>query len=307
MTRRGSLRMLAIAVVAASVAVSTPAAAGRPVFPEIVSLPNGWLPEGIAMGPGSTFYAGSRVNGAVYRGDVRTGEGEVFIEGEGGRVAVGLEYDHRCGLLLVAGGGTGEGFVHDSGTGAEVGRFQFTTEPSFVNDVTVAAGAAYFTDSQQAVLYRVGLSDCTAPGPVDTIALTGDWVQVPGFNANGIVAHPSGDRVLVVNSTTGGLFSVDPTTGVAALIDAPAVPAGDGLLLQGRVLYVVQNRLNQIAALRLHPRWESGQVVDVLTDDDLDIPTTVARFGNALYAVNGRFTTPPTPTTPYQVVRVALR
>ena len=110
----------------------------------------------------------------------------------------------------------------------------------------------------------------------------------------------------MVNSTTGGLFSVDPTTGTAELIDAPPVTAGDGLLLRGRTLYVVQNRLNQIAVVELDSGWESGQLVDVLTDADLDIPTTVARFGNALYAVNGRFTTPPTPSTPYQVVRVAL-
>ncbi len=84
------------------------------------------------------------------------------------------------------------------------------------------------------------------------------------------------------------------------------MPAGDGLLLRGRTLYVVQNRLNQIAVIQLEPGWESGQLVDVLTDADLDIPTTVARFGDALYAVNGRFATPPTPSTPYQVVRVPL-
>jgi sugar lactone lactonase YvrE len=171
----------------------------------------------------------------------------------------------------------------------------------------VAAGAAYFTDSQQAALYRVELGDCASPGPVDTIALTGDWMQVAGFNANGIAADPAGKRLVVVNSTTGGLFSVDPTTGTAALIEAPAVPNGDGLLLHGRTLYVVQNRLDQIAVIELGPRWESGQVVDVLSNAAFDVPTTIARFGSALYAVNGRFTTPPTPTTAYEVVRVAMR
>ena len=126
-----------------------------------------------------------------------------------------------------------------------------------------------------------------------------------GFNANGIVSDPSGKRLLVVNSTTGVLFTVDPATGTAELIDAPPVTLGDGRLLRGRTLYVVQNRLNQIAVVKLDSRWESGQLVDVLTDSNFDIPTTVARFGNALYAVNAGFTTPPTSTTPYQVVRVA--
>ena len=72
-----------------------------------------------------------------------------------------------------------------------------------------------------------------------------------------------------------------------------------------RTLYVVQNRLNRIAVVKLDSRWESGQLVELLTDSNFDIPTTVARLGNALYAVNARFTTPPTSTTPYQEVRVA--
>lgn len=304
-TRRARRRLLAIALAVAAVAVSTPAAADRPVFPEVIALPDGWLPEGIAIGQGTTFYAGSRANGAVYRGDVRTGAGDVFVAGQTGRVAVGLEYEARCGLLLVAGGPTGEGFAYDTRTGSEVGHMAFTAEPSFVNDVTVARRAAYFTDSQQAVLYRVGLTDCAAPGPVETITLAGDWSQVPGFNANGIVADAAGRRLIVVNSATGSLFNVDPTTGEAALIETPPVPAGDGLLLHGRTLYVVQNRLNQIAVIQLDHDWRSGRLTDVLTDPDLDVPTTIAQFGNALYAVNGRFTTPPTPTTPYQVVRVA--
>ena len=208
-------------------------------------------------------------------------------------------------MLFVAGGPTGQGYVYDADTGDPVATVQLTAPGSFVNDVTVTPDAAYFTESQQAVLYRVGLTDCTPSDPAVTIALGGDWTQVPGFNANGIVSDPSGKRLLVVNSTTGVLFTVDPATGTAELIDAPPVTLGDGLLLRGRTLYVVQNRLNQIAVVKLDSRWESGQLVDVLTDSNFDIPTTVARFGNALYVVNARFTTPPTPTTPYQVVRVA--
>ena len=50
-----------------------------------------------------------------------------------------------------------------------------------------------------------------------------------------------------------------------------------------------------------------GEVVGTITDGRFDIPTTVAGFGDALYVVNARFTTPPTPSTPYTVVRVAAR
>ena len=45
-------------------------------FPDIIPLPNGFQPEGIATGRGTTFYVGSIPTGAVYRGDLRTGEGE---------------------------------------------------------------------------------------------------------------------------------------------------------------------------------------------------------------------------------------
>ncbi len=36
-----------------------------------------------------------------------------------------------------------------------------------------------------------------------------------------------------------------------------------------------------------------------ITDPDFDVPTTIDEFGKRLYAVNARFTTPPTATTPY--------
>src|SRR5512142_2631425 len=62
-------------------------------FPAVIPLPNGWQPEGIAVGNGSTFYAGSRATGAVFRGDLRTGQGEVFVQGQAGRAATGLKFD----------------------------------------------------------------------------------------------------------------------------------------------------------------------------------------------------------------------
>jgi hypothetical protein len=41
-----------------------------------------------------------------------------------------------------------------------------------------------------------------------------------------------------------------------------------------------------------------------LTDPDFDVPTTIDRFGSRLYAVNARFSTPPTTLTAYDVVQV---
>jgi hypothetical protein len=84
-----------------------------------------------------------------------------------------------------------------------------------------------------------------------------------------------------------------------------SLTAGDGLALQGRTLYVVRNQLNQIAVVNLAPDLASGSVTRTITSPDFRVPTTVAVFGNSLYAVNARFGTPPTPDTDYDVVRVA--
>ena len=80
---------------------------------------------------------------------------------------------------------------------------------------------------------------------------------------------------------------------------------GDGILLQGRTLSVVRNRLNEIAVLlRLSPDLASATLTGTLTDPDFAGPTTVAAFGSSLYAVNGRFGTPDPEQAPYEIVRV---
>ena len=80
---------------------------------------------------------------------------------------------------------------------------------------------------------------------------------------------------------------------------------GDGLLLQGRRLYVVHNLLNKVSVVDLDPRgFTSGTVVGELTSANFDIPTTIASLGNRLYVVNARFSTPPRPTTPYTMVAI---
>ena len=82
---------------------------------------------------------------------------------------------------------------------------------------------------------------------------------------------------------------------------------GDGLLLEGRRLYAVQNRLLQVAAVRLDASFLSGTVRGAITSPDFDVPTTVARFGPWLYLPNARFGTEATPDTDYWVTRVRAR
>jgi hypothetical protein len=304
---RRALVLLAMAAIAV-----LPATAGATVFPETIRLPDGFQPEGIASGRGTSLYVGSIPTGAIWRGDARTGQGRVLVPGQEGRAAIGIKVDRR-NRIFVAGGPTGKAFVYDAKTGADLASYQLTpagTTSTFVNDVVVTRTAAYFTDSLNQQLYVVPLGrHGRLPGQdrVRVLPLTGDLRYVAGFNLNGIAAAKGGRVVVVVQSNTGLLFKVNPRTGVTRQIDlgGALLTNGDGLLLRGRTLFVVRNQLNLIAVVRLTRSLGSGRVVAELTDPDLDVPTTVAFTAGRLYAVNARFGTAPDPATArYDVVRV---
>ena len=279
-------------------------------FPAIIPLPNGFRPEGVVTGHGPIIYAGSLADGAIYRANLRTGEGDIFITGPG-RSAVGLGFDKRANHLFVSGGSSGTGTVYDAATGNELALYQLTpaTSGPFINDVIVTREAAYFTNSLAPEIYRVPLGPSgrlPEASEVTTIPLSGEFDFVPGFNANGIEAAANGRYLIIVNSSAQTLYRVDPSTGQAIRIDlgGEALPNGDGLVLVGRTLYVVQNRLNQIAVIKLSHSYTSGTIVDTITNDAFRVPTTAALFGNTLYAVNARFGTPATPDTEYEIVQV---
>lgn len=303
-------RRILIAILLVALSLTMIGGTSAAPFPEVIPLPDGFQPEGIASGNGTAFFVGSIPTGAVYRGDLRTGEGKVLVPAQAGRNAIGLKFDARTGLLFVAGGPSGYAFIYDGETGANIAAIQLTTMMSFINDVVVTRDAAYFTNSFQPVLYRVPLEnngELPAMPTAEEIPLGGDYQFTPGaFNANGIAATPNGKTLIIVNSAEGALYRVDPETGVATRLDlgTGAVPNGDGILLQGKTLYVVQNFLNQIAVVELDPDFSAGTIVDTITSPLFRIPTTVARFGSSLYVVNARFGTPPTPDTEYEVVRV---
>jgi hypothetical protein len=278
----------------------------------VIPLPVGYAPEGIATGRGTSFYAGSLADGSVYGGDLRTGEGNIVVPPQEGRIAVGMKVDQRTNALFVAGGFAGEAYIYDAATGAEAAAIPLAPPgQSFINDVVVTRDAAYFTDSFNAVLYRVPLAAGGAlpqPPVVETIPLIGQWLQAPGsfvFNANGIEAVANGKVLIIVNSTVGKLYRVNPATGYAEEINlgGESVSAGDGILLDGKTLYVVRNQINQIAAIDMANDFASGTIAKTITNPNFNVPTTIAEFGKSLYAVNAKFGTPPA-GTPYEVVKV---
>ncbi len=270
--------------------------------PARVALPDGFQPEGIDT-RGPTAYLGSRADGDIWAADLRTGAGRVLSQGDG-TPAVGIELGSGTDLWA-AGGADGDVKVVDTRTGQVRATYQLTPDPapgqSFVNDVVVSRGTAYVTDSLQPALFVV------RDGRVTRLPLSGDWVQTPGVNnANGIETTPDGRALLVVNSSNGLLYRVDPATGVARQVDlgGTVLTNGDGLTREGRTLWAVQNRLDQVAQLRLAPDGRSGRLVRTLSSPEFDVPTTIARWGRALYLPNARFTTPATPTTEYWVTRL---
>jgi streptogramin lyase len=294
------------AVLAAVSAIAAVAVADR--GPDRIALPDGFRPEGIAAGEGTSVYVGSIPTGRVLEIDTRTGTSREAVPARAEHAAIGLKYDRGANRLFVSGGPTGKAFVYDANGGAELAAFQLTApgEPTFINDVVLTSEAAYFTDSRQPVIYAVS-RDLSGVTP---IALTG-FPMTPGENnLNGIEAAPNGRVLLAIQSSEGVLWRIDPATGSHAPVDlgGAELTNGDGLLLIGkRTLLVVQNRSNQIAVVRLEPDYRSGSVVRTITHPDFDVPTTVARKRGSLYLPNARFTTPPMPDTDYWVTRVGLR
>jgi hypothetical protein len=278
-----------------------------------IDLPAGFAGEGVTVGAHNTFYAGSRTDGRIARGDLREGVSEVFVSDPVVTAATGLKADRRHNLLWVSGAATGKAAVYNLKTGAPVATLTLTTAPSFINDVIVTRDAAYFTNSFTPEIFRVPVSKNGVVGAPETIALHGPAADfVAGFNINGIEATSNGKTLIVVNSTKGTLYTIDAKTGDSALIDlgGASVPTGDGLLLNGKTLFVLQNgtqpgTVNQIVVIRLSRHLTVGRVVDTITSAFFETATTLARRGDILVAVNSHFGGAPIDPEP-EVVLVNL-
>ena len=317
--------ILIAAAVALCAAVAVPAVAHQGKQkghkPDVIALPNGFQPEGITTAKRHTFFVGSRDNGAIYRGSLRTGEGAILVPGADPSVpmddrgATGLKVD-RFGRLFVSGADSHVIRVYDASTGAEIRNYPVEGS-GFINDVIVTKRGAYFTDSNNPRLYHIPFGKKGALGELVTITLGGEYENGAGFNANGIEAARGGKSLIVVKTNTGELFDVDAATGVAKRIavtggDGELVNA-DGIMRKGRKLFVVENRddgdgtapgVGVISVVKLSRDLSRGRIARTITDARFDVPTTIARSGGRNYVVNAKFNTTPTPTTPYEVVKV---
>lgn len=318
------MRVLAAPVIALGVlfaGCSENPTAPRGPFPTIVALPDGFSPEGMAFGTGTTVYVGSIMTGAVWRGDVRGGTGKLLVPETADRSATGIKYDDRTRRLFVAGGMTGQAYVYDASTGATLASYQLATPAqvqageTLVNDVVVLRDAVYFTESFQPVIYRLPLGKdgkLPAAGAVQVVPLGGEYTFVPGgaFNATGIAATPDGRWLILMNSEDGTLYRVDPGTGRASRVALGSpLTFGDGIILDGRTLFVVQSAPDQVSVVHMSADYGSAAVERVITDSNFAFPTALGELGNALYVLNGRFDVAPpgvpAPGVEFQLVRLA--
>jgi sugar lactone lactonase YvrE len=256
-------------------------------------------PEGVAFDPTTNlFYVGSTTDGTIFQGDLSSGEVIVFSENDPDRTtATGMKVD-SAGHLIVAGAGTGSVFVVDLGGGQTLAAFTngLSSETTFVNDVAVAPnGDVYATDSLSPSLYRIAAADVEAGGDltpfVDFTGTVYEYGPPGSFNANGIAITDDGAYAIMVNPSNGRLFRVDLASGDVAeiAINGESVTFGDGILLDGSILYVVRNQLAQIVRLELDAAIETATTLDAFTDPSLMFPTTIAQVDGQLLVVNAQF------------------
>ena len=305
-SRRWLCRAVVPVLVLVGTAGMTVPATGAPTGEAIV-LQGATSAEGIAVGRGSTFYAGDLFTGDIFIGDLQRRSAALFIDAPAGRQATGMEVDVAHGLLFVAGGFTGQGYVYDTSTGQTLATYQFDEPGSaLINDVTVTKAGAWFTDSFQAQLYFVPVGPTGVTGSFLNLALSGPAADTSGpFNLNGIRATPNGSTLIVAHTSNGELYTVDPATGSSAAIDGVSVPNVDGILFEAGRVWAVQNFSNQVSRIRLAPDLTAGVVEETITHELFQVPATAARFGDRLAVVNAKFDTgfPPT-AAEYEVVLV---
>jgi hypothetical protein len=316
---------LPIAVVLSLTTVAAGFAQGdRSVFPELIQLPGGFGPEGIASGNGSTFYVGSldpATAGQILVGDLRTGNFTQLVPPTG-RIAAGMKFDPRSNYLHVAGGTSGRATVYNAASGEEIAFYEFLPAgvPG-INDVVVTREAAYYTDTTRPFLGRVALGSRGEPGPGVVIPLpanfgvAGSCTVGPAPRGNGIAASQDGKHLVLVHMSEGQLYRLKTETLVPVPIaitggdfaGGAALCSTDGILLEGTTLYAVQFALNRVAVVRMSSDLLSGEITHYLTEPfssnpGLQNPTTIARFGDALYAVTFGGTAP----SPEFIVRIPI-
>ena len=319
------MRVLLTSTLAVVFCTLSMGAAAQQNWPEAIAIPTGFEAEGIELGEGHEFFVGanslaslfgeaffgiphepSEFAGAIYKGNLRTGEGAILVPPTGKPVS-GLSYDPRTDYLYAATGFADlvTGIIIDQGVIVyDASSGDFIMEIGFgdniiINDCLVTRTGVYCTDSFNPNLYKLVLEKggrLPSTPVVEVIPMSG-FEMVPGFNANGLAGDFDGKQLVIVNIATGVLYRVDTASGEASTIAIEGAeqlfPDGDGLYLDGRTLYIMQNFSNKIAVVQLSGDLSGGEFIKNIPGEGeinpLNVATTIIGFGNSLYAINTNF------------------
>lgn len=309
---RSAVLLAAAIILTATLSTTVPAheidQTSRVIWPDLLPIPLGFEAEGIELGKDQDFFVGSMSfsgnltnAGAIYKGNLVTGEGQLLVPPTGKQVA-GLSYDARTDYLYAATGHLGnleEGVkVYAGSSGRLLGEIIFGDD-MVINDVLVTDTAVYCTDSLSTTLYKIPLENDgkVFSSAVEKIEMTGFEI-VPGeINANGLVGNYDGKELVVININTGVLYLVDTESGASSPVNiqgsATSFVNGDGLYMDGRTLYICENfsnfPLGRIAVVELSDDLTQGTFIKYIESDDFAIPTTIIGFGTCIYAINTHY------------------
>jgi Cu-Zn family superoxide dismutase len=279
------------------------------------------FPEGVALDPAAgTIYTASAVSGTLTRVNLKT-RGAEIVAPAGVLVAGGVTTTFPAVLgmkldgskrLWIAGGRSGKFFIVDAQSGKLI-KEHAVPDPakSLINDVALVGSAGYFTDTRSPTLWRIEAKGAEI-GPLEPwLDFTGTPLQYyDGANLNGITATPDGRSLIVVQMGKGLLFRIDLATKKVSPIDTAGadLTGADGLVLDGRTLYVVRQTAVEIATVELSEDLAKGTVVSRFKHPLLAWPATAVKDGERLLVVNTQFNTraDKKETTPFTVVGVPL-
>lgn len=298
------------ALVVGSTTTVTAAAAARPSAYQL---------EGDAVGPANPagskfegigaderrgrFYVSEVTGGEIHRGTVGIEQTGEWIGGHGtdGRyTARGITVD-RAGNVYVAGGPNGIGaggvdngrpdlWVYDK-DGNLLAALQTPGQDVFLNDVAIGPdGAAYFTNSNDAQVYRVanGGNGWTATLWADA---TDTITRGTGFNLGGIVLSADRSAFVVAQGNVGRMWRFDVRTGVVREIETGGADLvnADGLVRQGGRLTVVRNFSKMIATLRVSANGSRLVLLDQHASSVDRVLTTAKSLRGRILYVDSKF------------------
>ena len=279
------------------------------------------FPEGIAYDPaGGSIYTASALTGALTRVNVKTKAAEIVAPAgvlvPGGMAqtfpaVLGMKLDGR-NRLWIAGGRSGRFLIVDAKTGKVLKQLDVPDpSKSLVNDVALIGTTGYFTDTRVPTLWRIEATGDEIGRVEPWLDFTGTPLQYyEGANLNGITATPDGQSLIVVQMGKGLLYRIDVKTKTVSPIDTAGadLTGADGLVLDGRTLYVVRQTAVEIATVQLSSDLTKGTVTARLKDPLLAWPATAVTIGDRLLVVNTQFNVrnDKKETRPFTIVSVPL-